>query len=102
MLLVNLINLLLIVTFTIITTVTSTDYCSKKLCGKRKHIACGNNGKFGEKCPKTVELVEMTEELQSIILEKHNKIRAGVSKGNYKGLQSACRMIELVSSSTEI
>lgn len=93
----NLINLLLIVTFTILTTVSSTNYCSNKLCpGKRNHIGCKNDGNFCDTCPKNSEVIPMTDEFQCFIVDKHNEIRRGVSEGNYKGLKNANRMIEMV------
>lgn len=98
MLLFNSINSLLLLTFFSIISVnevSSVDYCSKKLCGGKKHIACGNDGSFGPKCPKDATVVPM-KDLKAFIVEKHNEIRKDVCAGNYKGLKNANRMIELV------
>lgn len=98
MLLLKLINLLLLITLTIvpINTYKTKDYCSKKLCTSAKHTACGYKGSFGPKCPKNAEVVKMTDELKAFIVGKHNEVRKGVCKGNYKGLKKANRMIEMV------
>lgn len=97
-LLLNTINVLLVLLFsiTLITPGLSVDYCSKKLCPKKNHIRCGNDGAFGKKCPKTAADIPITDELKRFIVDYHNEVRKGVSEGNYKGLETANRMVQMV------
>lgn len=98
MLFLNSIKALLAVTFTItlIRQAFSTNYCSKKLCPRKNHIRCGNDGSFGKNCPKDAVEISINEELRKLIVDKHNEVRKGISQGNYKGLKNANRMIEMV------
>lgn len=98
MLLLNSTNALLVLTFAInlIKPSLSTDFCSTKLCPRKNHIRCGHNGGFGVKCPKNAVEILITDELIKFIIDKHNEVRKGVSAGNYKGLETANRMIEMV------
>lgn len=94
----NLINTILVITFvtTLITPGLSADYCSKKICPKQNHIGCRNNGLFGSKCPKNAEHVPITDELRCLIVDTHNEARKRISAGNFKGLENANRMTEMV------
>lgn len=98
LLLLNSIKELLAVTFVVIVLIrpgSTTDYCSKKLCPAQNHIRCGNDGSFGKNCPKNAVEVPITDQLKSLILDKHNEVRRSISAGNY-GLPTAKRMIEIV------
>ncbi|KAJ6644480.1 Antigen 5 like allergen Cul n 1 [Pseudolycoriella hygida] len=97
MLLTNTISALLVLSsaVTFVTSKKKVDYCSKDICPKRDHVRCGNDGSFGPKCPKKAQVITITDELKRLILKTHNDLRKDISAGNYKGLESAKRMIEL-------
>lgn len=80
------------------------DYCDKNLCKKgKKHIACKHKLRFDSRCPKDVQLVEMTPKIQDIILHHHNIVRDLVAGGKHpRGYDRAARMCTVVINSIYI
>lgn len=76
---------------------SATDYCSKDLCGNKKHIACGNSGNFYPACPADREMVEMGDKEIQQILKVHNKLRNKIANGDQNGFSPASRMATMVS-----
>ncbi|XP_031634413.1 allergen Tab y 5.0101-like [Contarinia nasturtii] len=93
---------IIIVGLCIITVTLSIDYCSKSLCrGKRKnakHIACENDGTFGEECTSNdnTTLIVFTDLLKQVVLNTHNSYRNKIACGNVEGYNKAARMATLV------
>lgn len=98
MLLLSTINAILVINLVLILIqpIFSTNYCSKELCKGKKHCRCGKDGSFGKDCPKNAKVVEITKELECLIVDIHNEVRESVCKGEYKELEPANRMIRMV------
>lgn len=94
------IQLLVISVITLLGNVSAVNYCTATPC-KTNHVACNNSGDFGPNCPTDDRsVIEMTPELITKILNKHNTIRMDVANGKVSGksftYKPANRMIELV------
>lgn len=76
---------------------SATDYCSKELCGNKKHIACGNSGNFYATCPADRKMVEIGDKEVQQILKVHNKLRNKIANGDQEGFSPASRMATMVS-----
>lgn len=50
-----------------------------------KHIGCGNNGDFAATCPSTREVIPMTDDRISIVLNIHNSLRSKIALGQLAG-----------------
>ncbi|KAI8120339.1 Venom allergen 3 [Lucilia cuprina] len=58
-----------------------TNYCRANLCTNgRKHIACGNKGKFSSVC-KNPKMINITPALRDRIVNKHNTLRNKIAAG---------------------
>lgn len=69
------------------------DYCEPELCSSnKKHIACGNKGKFGQSCTKDARVVELDDYHKRLILYMHNLHRNTIALGQTPGFESAARM----------
>ena len=71
--------------------VSATDFCSRDICGKKHHIACGHSGRFASSCPDNAHMVDLRPHVGAI-LEKHNKKRNLVAGGHLEGYKPAARM----------
>ncbi|XP_065075545.1 antigen 5 like allergen Cul n 1-like [Ochlerotatus camptorhynchus] len=72
-----------------------SNYCDPSLCRRGQHIACNAPRGFGQACGKEVKFVPMNANMQKIILNKHNELRAQIARGMY-GFPQAARMPTLV------
>lgn len=69
------------------------DYCEPGLCASnKKHIACGNKGKFGQSCTSDAHVVELDDYYKRLILYMHNLHRNTIAMGKTPGYQPAARM----------
>lgn len=75
-----------------ITLAAATDYCS--LC--EGHVACNNDGSFGENCPSDVKIAELSSEIKNAIVAEHNKLRNKVASGDEPHFKKATQMNVLV------
>lgn len=85
----------------------SDNFCDPQLCKTcvgdgepiPRHVACVDPGatRFSRDCPDNVEEVEMTEALQKLLLNLHNKVRSEAASGQLPGFSPCNRMIENVS-----
>ncbi|KAI8120337.1 Venom allergen 3 [Lucilia cuprina] len=58
-----------------------TNYCRANLCTNgRKHIACGNKGKFASVC-KNPKIIKITPALRNRIVNRHNTLRNKIAAG---------------------
>ncbi|XP_039960575.1 antigen 5 like allergen Cul n 1-like [Bactrocera neohumeralis] len=81
---------LILLILTAVSAALATNYCDPKLCGRTKHIACGNYGAFAARCIDP-EVVSFTKRQRDLIVRAHNKVRNRVAGGT-SALQPACRM----------
>ncbi|XP_075157843.1 antigen 5 like allergen Cul n 1-like [Haematobia irritans] len=73
--------------------ITATNYCSKNICpAGKKHIACGHNGKFSRKCPRSASMVKFPWSLRRLVLHRHNIKRNKIASGRVRNYKPACRM----------
>lgn len=69
------------------------DYCEVGLCAsQKKHIACGNKGKFGHSCTSDARVVEIDDYHKRLILYMHNLYRNEIALGKTPGYSQAARM----------
>lgn len=69
------------------------NYCESGLCASsKKHIGCGNKGKFGHLCTSDARVVELDDHQQRLILHMHNMHRSEIASGKTPGYQAASRM----------
>ncbi len=88
-----------------------SNYCDANICrfnerigryigvAYKRHIACGNSAAyqnvFGPSCYRQ-QIIPMTTEFISLILRKHNTLRADTANGRIPGYLPANQMSELV------
>lgn len=71
----------------------SFDYCEPGLCSSnKKHIACGNKGKFGHSCTEDARVIELDDFHKRLILYMHNVHRNTIAMGKTPGFEPAARM----------
>lgn len=69
------------------------DYCETGLCASgKKHVACGNKGKFAQACTNDAHVVELDDYHKRLILYMHNVHRNTIALGKTPGYQPASRM----------
>ncbi|XP_061516719.1 antigen 5 like allergen Cul n 1 [Anopheles gambiae] len=74
-----------------------TDYCEPTLCKNNLvHVGCGKSENYGPYCPIDRQLVPMTEEVKTYILDLHNVFRANVARGEVTNYSPASRMPTLI------
>lgn len=71
--------------------VRATDYCSTSVCSGGNHIACGHNHQWSSNC-KDAELIQITDEYKSLLVNAHNEKRNYIAGGNDANHNKACRM----------
>lgn len=75
------------------------NYCDRSLCKydrSKKHIGCKPHKGFASACGSDVEEVRMTDKLQKLIVEDHNKRRNHVALGRMKPFPNAAKMRKMV------
>lgn len=72
------------------------DWCSiqKKYCGKRLHIGCKTNYISEGNCS-NANLIEVTDNLKELIVNRHNEYRSFLASGFLNGLPPAKKMQEM-------
>lgn len=83
----------------IVSVTSATDYCNKDICEGEavpSHIGCGNDGDFAPSCPVERNVVPMTDDVITLILQRHNTARMNIANGDVGGFSPAERMIEMV------
>ncbi|XP_049283913.1 antigen 5 like allergen Cul n 1-like [Anopheles funestus] len=74
-----------------------TDYCDPTLCKNNLvHVGCGKSDNYGPYCPVDRQLVPITEEVKTFILDLHNVFRATTARGEVNNYASASRMPTLI------
>lgn len=74
-------------------------YCNPEWCKDNEgrilpHIGCPKNTQ--SMCPNDVRSIEMTDELQQLIVNRHNELRNLLAGGNLMEFGSAIRMPTIV------
>ncbi|EAT38906.1 AAEL009239-PA [Aedes aegypti] len=89
--------LVLVLTVVISECSGQSDYCDPALCTRARgaHVACNAPEEFGPACGKEPKYVPMDTKLKTIILDKHNELRAEIARGMH-GFPQAARMPTLV------
>lgn len=71
----------------------SFNYCEPGLCSSnKKHVACGNKGKFGHSCTEDARVIELDDFHKRLILYMHNVHRNTIAMGKTPGFEPASRM----------
>lgn len=69
------------------------DYCESGLCASNKrHVACGNKGRFGRSCTSDARVIEFDDYHKRLILHLHNVYRNQIASGQTPGFSQASRM----------
>uniref|UniRef100_A0A023EMP6 Venom allergen-1 n=1 Tax=Aedes albopictus TaxID=7160 RepID=A0A023EMP6_AEDAL len=86
-------SIVLLLILAISTCSSYADYCDPAICKnvKAQHVACNAPQKFGTPCGKDAKYITMDNKLKTIILNKHNELRAEIARGMY-GFPQAARM----------
>jgi hypothetical protein len=73
------------------------DYCNISSCNKSPHIGCNNNGSFSANCDQyqDVTKIEITADLQQLILNLHNTLRSQIASGSLANFPTANRMAQV-------
>ncbi|XP_055371242.1 antigen 5 like allergen Cul n 1-like [Condylostylus longicornis] len=68
-------------------------WCDPKLCHNsgEKHVACGNTGSLGSKCPSDAVVIDV-KPFKDYFLHEHNRLRNKIAMGYVPGYKSAARM----------
>lgn len=85
----------LILTVTIIIGSCTANYCDPSLCRRGQHVACNAPQGFGPACGNNRKFIPMDAKMKTVLLNKHNELRAEIARGMH-GFPQAARMPTLV------